>query len=252
MVSGSLKVAELIKQALEKNGLLTLKHASKSLGISQQLLSIMFSRGHIPMDATLCKIADDLGMDKAALILAAHREKVPAEVKGYFFIRPERKTWSERTVNGSLKVAGLIKQALEQKGLRSLKHAADALGISQQLLRIMVNREHIPKDATLGQIADKLGMDKAALILAAHREKVPAEVKEYFLFCPERKTWQKKRVWPLSEEQCYYLGKIMKEEEIQLIRKLRQVSDEARAQIGEYVDYTWASKRMMNAGDDKE
>jgi hypothetical protein len=57
---------------------------------------------------------------------------------------------------------------------------------------------------------------------------------------------------PISEEQCYYLGKIIKEEEIQLIRKLRQVSDEARMQIGKYVDYTWASKRMMNVGDDKE
>jgi hypothetical protein len=156
-------------------------------------------------------------------------------------------------VNGALKVAELIKQALEQKGLQSLNHAAKTLGISLELLRIVVNREHIPKDATLGKIADKLGMDKGALILAAHREKVPAEVKGYFLFCSERKTWQKKRVWPLSEAQCDYLGKIMKQEEIQLIRKLRQVSDEARMQIGEYVDYTWTSKRtMMNVSDDEE
>ncbi len=109
-------------------------------------------------------------------------------------------------------MAELIKQALEHKGLRSLKHSANALGISLELLRIVINREHIPMDATLGKIADKLGMDKGALILAAHMEKVPDEVKGYFLFCPERKTWQKKRVWPLSEEQCHYLGKIMNEE----------------------------------------
>jgi hypothetical protein len=155
-------------------------------------------------------------------------------------------------VSGSLKVAELIKQALEKKGLLTVKHAAKVLGISQDLLRLMFSHGHIPMDATLGKIADKLGMDKASLILAAHREKVPAEVRGYFLFSPERKTWREKRVWPISEEQCYYLGKIIKEEEIQLIRKLRQVSDEARMQIGEYVDYTWASKRMMNVGDDKE
>jgi transcriptional regulator with XRE-family HTH domain len=155
-------------------------------------------------------------------------------------------------VNGSLKVAELIKQALEKKGLLTLKHASKYLGISQQLLSTIFSHGHIPKDATLGKIADKLGMDKIALILVAHREKAPDAVKGYFLFLPERKTWQKKRVWPLSEEQCYYLGKIMKEEEIQLIRKLRQVSDETKAQIGKYVDYTWASKKMMNVGDDKE
>jgi hypothetical protein len=154
-------------------------------------------------------------------------------------------------VNGTLKVAELIKQALEQKGLLTVKHAAKTLGVSQELLRI-VFRGHIPTDTTLGKIADKLDMDNAALILAAHREKVPDEMKGYLLFRHERKIWQKKRVWPLSEEQCDYLGKIMKQEEIQLIRKLRQVSDEARTQIGEYVDYTWASKRMMNVGDDKK
>ncbi len=154
-------------------------------------------------------------------------------------------------VNGTLKVGALIKQALEQKGLRSLKHAANILGVSQDLLRI-VFRGHIPMDATLGKIADKLGMDKAALILAAHREKVPDEMKGYVLFRTERKTWRKKRVWPLSGKQCDYLRKIMKEDEIQLVRKLRQVNDEARTQIGKYVDYTWTSKRMMNVGNDKK
>lgn len=152
---------------------------------------------------------------------------------------------SNRMIDGTAKLGELIKQALEQKGLRPLKHAAKTLGISQELLRLVVSCEHIPKDGTLGKIADKLGMDSAALILAAHRERVPLEVKGYFLACSERKKWQKKRVWPLSEEQCNYLGKIMSEDEIQLVRKLRQVPEEARTQIVGYVDYTWTSKRTM-------
>ncbi len=146
--------------------------------------------------------------------------------------------------SGTLKVGELIKQALAQKDLRTFKQAGKALGTSPELLRLVVSRGHVPKDAMLGKIADKLGMDKAALILAAHREKVPLEVKGCFLSLTEQKTWQKKRVWPLSEEQCDYLGKIMNEEEIQIIRKLRQVPDEAKTQIVGYVDYTWASKRQ--------
>ncbi len=160
---------------------------------------------------------------------------------------------SDRMVSRTVKVGELIKQTLEQKGFRTLKHAAKALGISQELLRLMVSHGHIPKDAMLGKIADKLGLDKAALILAGHREKVPVEVKGYFLSPTERKTWQKKRVWPLSEEQCDYLGKIMNDEEIQIIRKFRQVPDEAKAQIVGYVDYTWASKRTtMKVSDGEE
>ena len=155
--------------------------------------------------------------------------------------------------SGTLKLGGMIKQALEEKNLRTFKQAAQLIGISSELLRIVVSRGHVPKDAILGKIADKLGLDKAALILAAHREKAPLEVQGCFLSLSGRKAWQTKRVWPLSEEQCDYLRKIMNEDEIQIIRKLRQVPGEARTQIVGYVDYTWASKRTtMDESDSEE
>ncbi len=153
----------------------------------------------------------------------------------------------------TFKIGELIKQALEQRGLQTLKPAAKAVGISQELLRRVVKCEHIPKDATLGKIAGNLGLDRNSLILAAHREKVPVEVKGYFLSADKPRTWEKKRVWPLSFEQCVYLGKIMNGEEIQLLRKFRQVPDATRAQILGYVDYAWASnKTTMNESREQE
>jgi hypothetical protein len=152
-----------------------------------------------------------------------------------------------------MKVAEMIKRALEQQGLQNMKDSAEALGISPELLRITVNQGHIPKDAILGKIADKLGLDRAALILAAHREKVPVEVKGYFLSPAKGKSWPQKRVWPLSEEQCEHLRKVMNEAEIQVIRKFRQVPDEAKTQIEGYIEYTWVTKRMtMNVGTGEE
>jgi transposase-like protein len=143
-----------------------------------------------------------------------------------------------------MKVAEMIKRALEQKGIRTRKDAAKALDVSPELLRITLYQGHIPKDAILGKIADKLGLDSAELILAAHQEKVPVEVKGYFLSAAKRRAYPKKRVWPLSEEQCDHLGKVLNETEIQIIRMFRQIPDESKAQIVGYVDYTWATKRM--------
>ncbi len=152
-----------------------------------------------------------------------------------------------------MKVAEMIKQALEQKGFRTLREAAKALGISQELLRRTVNQGYLPKDSMLGKIAAKLGLDGSVLILTAHQEKVPLEVKGYFLSPTEQKTYPRKRVWPLSEEQCDYLGKVLNETEIQIIRKFRQLPDDAKAQIGGYLDYTWATKRItMNVGESEE
>jgi hypothetical protein len=149
-------------------------------------------------------------------------------------------SWEEST----MKVAEIIKQVLKQKGFRNLRDAAKALGISQELLRLTVNKEHLPKDEILGMIADKLGLDRSALILAAHQEKVPVGVKGFFLSPTEQKKFEKKRVWPLSEEQCGYLEKILSETEIQIIRKFRQIPDNAKEQITSYLDYTWAAKRI--------
>lgn len=143
-----------------------------------------------------------------------------------------------------MKVAEMIMQVLKQKGYRSLSSAAKTLGISKELLRLTVNQGHIPKDSILEIIADKLGLDRSALLLAAHQDKFPFEVKGYFLSPTKNKKFEKKRVWPLSEEQCSYLEKILNEPEIQIIRKFRQIPDEDKAQITGYLDYTWALKKI--------
>lgn len=106
-----------------------------------------------------------------------------------------------------MKISDMIRQALEKKGFRNLKDASKVLGISPELLRVTINKGHIPKDKTLMMIANKLGLDKSVLILSAHQEKVPAEVKGFFLSPSQSKFRRGKRKFPLSEEQCNYLRK---------------------------------------------
>jgi len=142
-----------------------------------------------------------------------------------------------------MKIADMIRQALEKKGFKNLKDASKVLGISPELLRVTINKSHIPKDKTLMMIAGKLNLDKSLLILAAHQEKVPAEVKGFFLSPSQAKFKRGKRKYPLSEEQINYLEKILSIDEIMMLRKFRQVSDEARTQIAGYVDFMFASKR---------
>jgi hypothetical protein len=142
-----------------------------------------------------------------------------------------------------MKISDMIRQALEKKGFKNLKDASKVLGISPELLRVTINKGHIPKDKTLIMIAGKLGLDKSVLILSAHQEKVPAEVKGFFLSPSITKYRRGKRKYPLSEEQINYLEKILSIEEIMMLRKYRQVSDEAKTQINGYVDFMYASKR---------
>lgn len=144
-----------------------------------------------------------------------------------------------------MKVAEMIRQALEKKEYKNLKDASKALGISPELLRVTINKGHVPKDKTLITIAQKLGMDKSVLILSAHQEKVPSEVKGFFLSPSTTKYRRGKRKYPLSEEQINYLEKILSIDEIQMLRKFRQVTDEARVQIAGYTDYLFASKRSV-------
>jgi len=142
-----------------------------------------------------------------------------------------------------MKISDMIRQALEKKGFKNLKDASKVLGISPELLRVTINKGHIPKDSTLMVIANKLGLDKAMLVLAAHQEKVPDEVKGFFLSPSQAKFKRGKRKFPLSEEQTSYLEKILSIDEIMLMRKLRQVSDEALVQITGYVDFMFVSKK---------
>jgi hypothetical protein len=142
-----------------------------------------------------------------------------------------------------MKISDMIRQALEKKGFKNLKDASKVLGISPELLRVTINKGHIPKDKTLIMIASKLGLDKSVLILAAHQEKVPSEVKGFFLSPSTTKYRRGKRKYPLSEEQINYLEKILSIEEIMMLRRYRQVSEEAKTQINGYVDFMFASKR---------
>lgn len=142
-----------------------------------------------------------------------------------------------------MKISDIIRQAVETEGFRNLKDASKALGISPEILRVTMNGGHIPKDRTLCIIAERLGLDAPTLILAAHKEKVPVEVKGYFLSPSQSKLRRGKRIFPLSQEQCDYLAKIMSPVEIQMVRKFRQVSEEAKTQIVGYIDYMFTQKR---------
>ena len=141
-----------------------------------------------------------------------------------------------------MKLSEMIRNALVKNGFNNLKDASKVLGISPELLRVTINKGHIPKDNTLIMIAKKLKLDMSMLVLAAHQEKVPNEVKGFFLIPSQGKLNRGKRKYPLSEEQTEYLEKILKIDEIMMLRKFRQVTDEARIQIAGYVDYMYASK----------
>ena len=142
-----------------------------------------------------------------------------------------------------MKISEMIRTALDKRGFNNLKDASKVLGISPELLRVIINKGHIPKDNTLVIIAKKLKLEMSTLVLAAHQEKVPDEVKGFFLTPSQSKLHRGKRKYPLSEEQTEYLEKILKIDEIMMLRKFRQVTDEARIQIAGYVDYVYASKR---------
>jgi len=137
----------------------------------------------------------------------------------------------------------MIKKALDNKGFKNLKDASQVLGISPELLRVTINKGHIPKDKTLTIIAKKLNLDMSTLVLAAHQEKVPDEVKGFFLTPSRAKYNRGKRKFPLSEEQTTYLEKVLNIDEIMMLRKYRQVTDEARIQIAGYLDYMYETKK---------
>ena len=144
-----------------------------------------------------------------------------------------------------MKIAEMIKKALEKKGFKNLKDASKVLGISPELLRVTINKGHIPKDNTLTIIAKKLNLDMSTLVLAAHQQKVPDEVKGFFLTPSQATLNRGKRKYPLSEEQTTYLEKVLNIDEIMMLRKFRQVTDEARMQIAGYVDFMYGSKRSV-------
>lgn len=146
--------------------------------------------------------------------------------------------------NELMETSSMIKEAIQKEGLGTLKAASKAIGISPELLRVILYKNHIPKDKTLIKIAEKLHLDMTALVLAAHQQQLPADARNFFL-SPAPSNFYGKRIYPLSEEQCNYLREIMSAEEIQMIRKYRQVTGEGQTQIQGYIDYIFQTKRII-------
>lgn len=143
-------------------------------------------------------------------------------------------------------LARLIRSELEKRGIRTIRRSAQFLGISGELMRCILNKGAVPRDSTITRIAQALGMNPAPLLLAAHRQKLPKDVALFMLdpASPAGGDWQQKRKWPLSQEQCDYLSVIMLPQEIQLIRKYRQLTTEERLQTIGYINYQFATNRV--------
>ncbi len=142
------------------------------------------------------------------------------------------------------KLSTEIKRELAKRGLQKPNEGAEFLGISVAELRLILNKDHIPRDRTLRTIADRLGLDRSELLLTAHRDKVPVALKGFFLSpVPVPVNYEKKRMSPLSQEQCEYLGQLMIPAEIQMVRKYRQLTTEGKIAIAVYIDYHFIQHR---------
>jgi hypothetical protein len=148
------------------------------------------------------------------------------------------------------RASDIIQRELTNRGLSTLKESARYLGISTELLRVTLHAGHLPKDRTLDRIAMRLGLESSTLILAAHQERIPREMKHLFLapLASSAESRDKKRKWPLSQEQCEYLSQIMTSEEIQLVRKVRQLTEEERKQILGYLHFQFSLARGTAKG----
>ncbi|OGW39936.1 MAG: hypothetical protein A2010_07530 [Nitrospirae bacterium GWD2_57_9] len=144
-----------------------------------------------------------------------------------------------------MKLADMIRRELESKGIESFSAAAEVTDVSTEVMRIILTKEHIPKDKTLGKIAAKLGLDPALVIVAAHKQRLSKDFEQSFLQPAAGTGFGKKRVWPLSQEQCEYLQKIMSPQEIQLLRKYRQITAEGQVQVRGYIDFTFMQHRKQ-------
>jgi transcriptional regulator with XRE-family HTH domain len=148
-----------------------------------------------------------------------------------------------------MKLSALIRQELEKRGIRTVREAAQFLRVSSETVRLMLNRGRIPKDRVLVAIANKLEIDPAVLLLTAHRERLPRTMQSYFLMPapPARGDWARKRRWPLSQEQCEYLGRIMTGQEIQLLRMYRQLTPERMQEAVGFMTYLFELCRSKQA-----
>jgi transcriptional regulator with XRE-family HTH domain len=147
-----------------------------------------------------------------------------------------------------MKLSDILGRELAKRGLATLKDSARFLGMSTELVRTILNGSRVPKDKNLIKIAERLGINASALILTAHQQNIPLDMQVYLLK-PAETVAKNKRVWPLSVEQCDYLAKIMSPEEIQLMRKYRQLSVEEKIQARGYIYYMFSTKRIPPPSD---
>ncbi len=143
-------------------------------------------------------------------------------------------------------LARLIQGELDRRGIRTLRRAAQVLGISGELTRRILRRDLVPKDRTIVRIASALEMEPSVLLLAAHRQRLPRAAAAFMLdiALPASGEWKTKRRWPLSQEQWDYLSVLMQAHEIQLIRKYRQLTPEERLQVLGFINYQFETSRV--------
>lgn len=152
-----------------------------------------------------------------------------------------------------MRLAEIVQRELKKRGVGSLKEASRLLGISPELIRVIVTKGHVPKDRTLRIIAQKLDLELSSLVLTAHKQKLPGDVKGLFLSPAPGDAGKAKRKFPLSQEQCAYLSHVITIDEIQLVRKYRQLSDEAKIQSRGYIEYMYdVSKKPASRAEQEQ
>lgn len=150
-----------------------------------------------------------------------------------------------------MKLSTLIRREMNLRGIKTIKQAAQLLGVSTELVRSILNNRRIPKDGTLLKMAEALAMDPAVLLVPSHLQKMPRKLRTEVLPVapPSNFDWEHKRKWPLSQEQCDYLGRVLQPAEIQLVRKCRQLTEEEKGSAFACVGYLFSVHRVPPPAD---
>jgi transcriptional regulator with XRE-family HTH domain len=147
-----------------------------------------------------------------------------------------------------MKLSDILREELSKRNLTSYKEAARFLGLSPKLLGTIMRGGHLPKQKNLIKIAERLGIEASVLIFDAQKQLLPPDLQAYLLK-PTDVPPKHKRIWPLSHEQCDYLARIMRPEEIQLIRKYRQFAYEAKVETRGFIHYMFSTQRVPPPAD---
>ena len=76
-------VASIIRDAIDRGGYKDVKDCARQIEVPYDLLNKVVG-GHIPKDSQLAEYARKLDIDHRELLLAAYREKAPADMRHYF------------------------------------------------------------------------------------------------------------------------------------------------------------------------